>query len=95
MLKDYIIPHKHARVVTQMKADVWFTPSLVLEVLGAEITLSPVHPCGINRIRKGSGLAIRFPRFTGRYREDKSPEDATTEDEIVELYLKRLKKVEA
>jgi hypothetical protein len=38
-------------------------------------------------------LAIRFPRFTGRYRTDKSPEQATTVGEILEMY-KEQKKVE-
>jgi DNA ligase-1 len=47
----------------------------------------------MDKIRKGSGLAIRFPRFTGHYRLDKSPEDATRIDEIVEMYKSQLKKV--
>jgi len=68
---------------------------MVLEIIGAEITLSPVHVCAMDVIRKGSGLAVRFPRFTGKYREDKSPEDATTEQEIIEMYRSQLKKVES
>ncbi|MGB8779642.1 MAG: hypothetical protein WCD81_03215 [Candidatus Bathyarchaeia archaeon] len=44
-------------------------------------------------IPKGSGLAIRFPRFTGNYRLDKAAEDATTVNEIVEIYRKQLKKI--
>jgi len=47
----------------------------------------------MNTIRQGSGLAIRFPRFTGNYRFDKAPEDATTVSEIVEMYQKQLKKI--
>jgi DNA ligase-1 len=47
----------------------------------------------MDAIRKGSGLAIRFPRFTGNYRLDKAAEDATTSDEIVEMYQKQLKKI--
>ena len=95
LFKDYVIPHRHARVDSQLEADVWFVPAVVLEIVGAEITLSPVHTCAKDRIRSGSGLAIRFPRFTGRYRTDKAPEDATTVEEIVEMYLRQLKKVEA
>jgi DNA ligase-1 len=38
-------------------------------------------------------LAIRFPRFTGKYRTEKSPEDATTTKEIVEMYRGQLKKL--
>jgi DNA ligase-1 len=93
MLQSHQIPRKHSRVQSMLEADVWFEPSLVLEVLGAEITLSPIHTCAMDSIRKGSGLAIRFPRFTGRYRTDKSPEDATTSTEMVEMYNAQLKKI--
>ncbi len=95
MLEPYKIPRKHARVETGMEADVWFEPKLVLEIIGAEITLSPTHRAGWGVIKEGYGLAIRFPRFTGRYRFDKSPEDATTVKEIVEMYKHQLKKITA
>jgi len=93
IMKKHIISHMHPRVQSMVEADVWFEPAIVIEVLGAEITLSPIHTCAINIIRKGSGLAIRFPRFTGKYRFDKSPENATTEMEIVEMYKSQFKKV--
>ena len=93
-LEKHVVPHKHPRVQSLLKADVWFEPAVVLEILGAEITLSPVHTCAMNKIRKESGLAIRFPRFTGNYRLDKAPEDATTTNEIIEMYQKQLKKIE-
>ena len=93
LLRKHEIPRKHSRVQSMLQADVWFEPALVLEVLGAEITLSPIHMCAMNSIRKGSGLAIRFPRFTGKYRTDKAPEDATTSDEVVEMYRGQLKKI--
>ncbi|HID17934.1 TPA: ATP-dependent DNA ligase [Candidatus Bathyarchaeota archaeon] len=95
LFKNHTIPHRHARVESELEADVWFVPAVVLEIVGAEITLSPIHTCAMNRIRAGSGLAIRFPRFTGRYRTDKAPEDATTVEEIVEMYLRQLKRIEA
>jgi len=44
-------------------------------------------------IGKGSGLAIRFPRFTGNYRLDKATEDATTVKEVIEMYKSQLKRV--
>jgi DNA ligase-1 len=93
MLQKHVIPHKHPRVDSLLKADVWFEPVVVLEVLGAEITLSPIHTCGMDSVRKGSGLAVRFPRFTGNYRVDKAAEDATTATEIAEMYRKQLKKI--
>ena len=93
MLNRLKLSRRHPRVHSTLEADVWFEPSTVIEVLGAEITLSPVHTCAMDTIRKGSGLAIRFPRFTGSYRLDKSAEDATTDREIVEMYRNQLKKL--
>ncbi|HEX9239155.1 MAG TPA: ATP-dependent DNA ligase [Candidatus Bathyarchaeia archaeon] len=95
LLEKYRIDHTHARVDSKIVPDGWFVPGLVLEIVGAEITLSPIHTCGMNRIRPGAGLAIRFPRFTGTYREDKSAEDCTTTDEVVKMYRAQLKKVAA
>jgi len=95
MLEPHRIPHRHPRVVSNLEADVWFEPITVIEVIGAEITLSPIHTCAIDSVRKGSGLAIRFPRFTGNYRLDKSAEDATTVKEILEMYKSQLKTISA
>jgi len=91
MLQKHKLTHKHSRVQSLIEADVWFEPVAVIEILGAEITLSPIHVCAMDAIRKGSGLAIRFPRFTGNYRLDKAAEDATTAEEIVEMYKSQLK----
>ncbi len=93
LLRPHIIPHRHARVDSIMEADVWVEPKIVLEIIGAEITISPTHTCGWDMARKNFGLAIRFPRYTGRLRDDKAPEDATTTDEIVEMYKRQLKKI--
>jgi DNA ligase-1 len=79
-------PQPPARVDSRQPADVWFEPGLVLEVLSAELTLSPNHTAGWGQVKDDSGLAMRFPRFTGRWRDDKSPEDATTTQELVDLY---------
>jgi DNA ligase-1 len=92
-MEKHVLAHKHSRVNSLLKADVWFEPGAVIEILGAEITLSPIHTCAMDAVRKGSGLAIRFPRFTGNYRVDKAPEDATTSNELVEMYRKQLKKI--
>jgi len=93
MMQKHVIPHRHPRVNSTLEADVWFEPVVVIEILGAEITLSPIHTCAKGSIRKESGLAIRFPRFTGNYRLDKAAEDATTSSEVVEMYQKQLKKI--
>jgi DNA ligase-1 len=61
-------------------------PSIVLEVLSAELTLSPNHTAGWGQLKDDAGLSMRFPRFTGRWRDDKDPQDATTTQQLVELY---------
>jgi DNA ligase-1 len=94
LLNKHKISHKHPRVESTLEVDVWFEPSVVIEIRGAELTLSPVHTCAMNVIREGSGVAIRFPRFTGKYRVDKSAEDATTTEELVEMYRGQLKKID-
>jgi DNA ligase-1 len=92
-LAEYRLDHPHPRLDSKMVADFWFVPAKVMEVRGAELTLSPMHTCGWDLIRKGSGLAVRFPRFTGKWRDDKGPEDATTVKELTEMYQSQLKRV--
>ena len=79
-------PHRPARVDARQEPDVWFEPGLVLEILSAELTLSPNYTAAWGQIKPDAGLALRFPRFTGRWRDDKAPEDATTTDELADLY---------
>jgi DNA ligase 1 len=50
---------------------VWFEPGLVLEILSAELTLLPNCTAGLGQVKEQAGLAMRFPRFTGRWRDDK------------------------
>ena len=79
-------PHRPARVDARQEPDVWFEPGLVLEILSAELTLSPNYTAAWGQIKPDAGLALRFPRFTGRWRDDKAPEDATTTGELADLY---------
>jgi DNA ligase-1 len=85
-LAPLIRAERPARVDSRVPADVWFEPSLVLEVLSAELTLSPNHTAGWGQLKDDGGLSMRFPRFTGRWRDDKEPQDATTSQQLVELY---------
>jgi DNA ligase-1 len=85
-LERHLIPHRHPRVDTGMKMDVWFEPKMVIEIIASEITLSPAHTAGINSLKEGFGLALRFPKFTGKIRDDKKPEDATAVDELITIY---------
>ncbi len=93
LLNKHKIAHKHPRVDSSLDVDVWFEPVVVIEIRGAEMTLSPIHTSAMNVIRNAAGIAIRFPRFTGKYRVDKAAEDATTTEEIVEMYRSQLKKI--
>ena len=77
---------KNPRIISEMEADVWFEPELVIEVVASEITLSPIHKAAKDRIRKGAGLALRFPKFTGKIRVEKAVEDASTNEEVITLY---------
>ena len=79
-------PRRPARVDARQQPDVWFEPGLVLEILSAELTLSPNYTAGWGQIKEQAGMAMRFPRFTGRWRDDKAPQDATTTGELIDLY---------
>ena len=86
LLQDKVTLKKNPRIDSEMEADVWFEPELVLEIMASEITLSPIHKTAMNAIRKNSGLALRFPKFTGKLRLEKTPEDASTPQEVIALY---------
>jgi len=86
ILSNKVILKKNSRVVSEMEADVWLEPELVLEVVASEITLSPIHKTGLNLVRKNSGFALRFPKFTGKIRYEKAVEDASTDEEVLTLY---------
>ena len=92
ILQDKVTLKKNPRIESGMEPDVWFEPELVIEIVASEITLSPVHTTAKNSIRTGSGLALRFPKFTGKIRMEKAPEDASTDQEVIALY-KNQKKV--
>jgi DNA ligase-1 len=86
-LAPLLSPGKPARVDARQEPDAWFEPGLVLEILSAELTLSPNYTAAWGQVQGDAGLAMRFPRFTGRWRDDKAPEDATTTRELAELFL--------
>ena len=67
----------------ELYPDVWTAPEIVCLIRADEITKSPTHSAG--KTDKEIGFALRFPRFMG-YREDKSPEDATTVTELKKMF---------
>lgn len=86
MLSGRVTLKRNPRVDSGMEADVWFEPELVIEVVASEITLSPIHRTAWDALRKEYGLALRFPKFTGKIRVEKSSEDASTDQEVIALY---------
>ncbi|MEM4696582.1 MAG: ATP-dependent DNA ligase, partial [Desulfurococcaceae archaeon] len=92
ILSPYVTSDKPVNVIANIKPDVWIRPALVAEIIGAELTLSPLHTCGLNIVKQGVGISIRFPRFI-RWRPDKGPEEATTTREIIDMYNRQLKKI--
>ena len=92
LLHQSEVAAKPEGVESSLEPDVWVEPSVVLELTGAELSLSPVHFAARNRLRKDCGLALRFPRFSGRRRTEKAAEDCTTVEEIVRLYETQVRK---
>jgi DNA ligase-1 len=75
-LKNLVVVDAAPRNVrTSETPDKWIDPTIVLEIIGDEITGSQ------NTV---TGYSIRFPRIT-RIRDDKSPDDATTVAEILDM----------
>ena len=93
ILSNKVILKKNPRVESSIESDIWFEPELVLEVVASEITLSPIHKTGLNLIRKDTGFALRFPKFTGKIRSEKNIEDASTDEEVIALYKSQKKSI--
>ena len=91
ILSSKVTLKKNPRVESTMEADIWFEPELVLEIVASEISLSPIHKTGLNMIRKDIGFALRFPKFTGKIRSEKSAEDASVDEEVLALYKNQKK----
>lgn len=76
-MEGYRIDKKPNNVICEDIPDVWFEPEIVIEIIGDEITISEKFPT--------LGYSLRFPVFQ-RIRSEKDPKDATTVDEIKQLY---------
>lgn len=61
--KQHVLPCKLSYVNTSETPDVWFTPTEVWEIRGADLTLSPVHKAAVGLLHPERGCSLRFPRF--------------------------------
>ncbi len=91
MLDTAALGHRHPRVDSDIEADVWVEPRFVIAVTADELTRSPLHTAGRDKL--GVGFALRFPRFVGKLRSDKNPEDATSVHEIERIFEMQTKNV--
>jgi len=86
LLDKFKTNDKPMNVDSKMVPDVWFLPSVVLEVTAAELSLSPIHTTAAGVFKEDAGIGLRFPRFTGRVRNDKDAEGATSVHEVIDMY---------
>lgn len=87
-LNKSIIPDKSSQynVSDTLACDVWFDAVQVWEVKAADLSKSSTHKGAVDKTGEaGRGIGLRFPRFE-RVRPDKKPEDATTSDQILDMY---------
>lgn len=82
MLDEIKVKEKPKGVNSKLTPDFWVKPKYVITVAADEITLSPMHTCGM---LGETGYALRFPRMMS-LRDDKGPDDITTTKEIIEMF---------
>ena len=89
--KEHIIPDKSSQynVSDALECDVWFDAVQVWEVKAADLSQSSAHRGAIGRVGDPDrGIGLRFPRFE-RTRTDKRPEEATSSEQILEMYFQQ------
>jgi DNA ligase-1 len=88
-MKTHVVPSKRKpinfNVGEPLYPDDWFEPNVVWELQAADLSKSSVHMGGVGRVGDGRGIGLRFPRYI-RDRPDKNPENATSAEQITDMY---------
>ncbi|KAH8063356.1 DNA ligase [Aureococcus anophagefferens] len=86
-----VLPAKprHVKCGDALEHDItWIEPKLVWEVQVADLSLSDTHKGALGRVKEGRGIGLRFPRLL-RSRDDKTADEATNADQVLDMYLKQ------
>ncbi|KAH8062795.1 DNA ligase [Aureococcus anophagefferens] len=86
-----VLPAKprHVKCGGALEHDItWIEPKLVWEVQVADLSLSDTHKGALGRVKEGRGIGLRFPRLL-RSRDDKTADEATNADQVLDMYLKQ------
>lgn len=90
---DKILSKKPLYYRTNEAPDMWFSPELVWEIRGADLTVSPAHKAAVGLVHPSRGISMRFPRFV-RCLSDRRPEDCSTSTDIAEMFHSQTRKMD-